>query len=521
MTTVSKRFDAKRTVYGTKTVRADARCSVPIANVDYSDLNITLGSHTLSDTYTMQIPLNSLGIDSEVTGTLKDFNYRFKVEETSESNGRFSYTGRYSSDKLLYTNYRIVYDYTVDPEDPDDKPPQSINVRSGFIANLLAKCLGLELYYQAWNWMYPLSKIGQSKDNRHHYYGISGTYAAILSQVFGWLSDLPHVDFNVFIREENIPDGPDGFLYIVQRGSEDGDTYELSEQHLGWPCSISRKRVRTEWQGNADEPQDEYKEEPENQEPFSGTIAFGPCKITYEDGYLVREENTETGSTTTYTYVDIPDANGNNQKYLQKKETINSSEMNCSKTEYTYNNLGDELYLSCERVYTNGSYGQGGADYTDADVTTTTHTPIGNGWYGHTTYNADGETTDTSLSQGAPGNTVSQYMVNRTQEAFKSLEAEIAEAIISGILRYLHPPMIPTNYPVKDRDTVVKLIDATDWLNGRIEEHVSLEVLNSNHIFDFNDVLTFCGNRYYLVSNNVRHSAENGLRQGLEIVRWY
>ena len=112
-------------------------------------------------------------------------------------------------------------------------------------------------------------------------------------------------------------------------------------------------------------------------------------------------------------------------------------------------------------------------------------------------------------------------MVNKTQEAFKSLEVEIAEEIISGILRYLHPPLIPTNYPVKDRQTVMNLIDATDWLDGRIEERVTLEVLNGTHIFDFNDVLTWNGNRYYLVSNSIRHSAENGLRQGLEIVRWY
>ena len=512
MTAVNKRFDAKRTVYGTKTVRADARCSVPVGNVDYSDINITLGSHTLSDTYTMQVPVNSLGIDAEVKGTLKDFNYKFKVEEVSESNSRFSYTGRYSSDRLLYTNYTLTYVYDIDPTDPDDKPPESINVSSRYIASLLASSLGLQLHYQAWDWRYPLSQTGQSKDGRHYYYGISGTYAALISQLFGWLSDLPHVDFNVFIRENG--------LYIIQRGAETGSTYNLSNQHLGWPYSVNKRRVRTEWQGNADKPQDEYSD-PDAQEPFSGTIMFGPCRITYENGYLISEENTETGSVTTYTYTDIPDKDGNNQKYLQKKETVERSEESCSKTEYEYSNFGDELYLSCERVYTNGSYGQGGADYTDADVVTTTHTPIGNGWYGHTTYNSDGETTDTSLSQGAPGNTVSQYMVNKTQEAFKSLEVEIAESIISGILRYLHPPLIPTNYPVKDRQTVMNLIDATDWLDGRIEERVTLEVLNSNHIFDFDDILTFRGNRYYLVSNSVRHSAENGLRQGLEIVRWY
>jgi hypothetical protein len=45
--------------------------------------------------------------------------------------------------------------------------------------------------------------------------------------------------------------------------------------------------------------------------------------------------------------------------------------------------------------------------------------------------------------------------------------------------------------------------------------------LNSNHIFDFNDIIRFRDHDYHLETNNIRHSAEYGLRQAIEIVRWY
>lgn len=508
MTTVNKLFDAKRAVKGTVQIYADARCVVPVSNVDYSDLSIVLGSHTLTDTFTMQVPLQALALDYETKGTLKDFNYQFKVEETSETAGIYSYTGRYSTDKLRYTNYRLAI-YTR-PSD-GQTPPDTIAMPVRTILQGMCGCLGLTLNYQAWNWSYPLPQLYTSSGGTV-IYGLNGTYSALISQLFGWLSDLPHIDFNVFIRGNT--------LNVIQRGQETGNTYDLSSYHVGAVYTTNKRRLRTEWQGNTEKPQNEY-DDPDTQQPFTGSIAFGPCRITYEDGYLTREENTDTGSITTYQYTDINDIDGNSQKYLQTKETIDDDIETCSKTEYEYATLGNEIYLAMETVYTGGEVVSNSTDYTDAEITKTTHTPIGNGWYGHTTYDADGEVVETSLSQGSPGNTVTQYMVDKTQEVFKSEAVEIAEAVISGLLTYLHPPVVSTNYPVKDRQTIEDLIDATDWLDGRIEERVTLEVLESAHIFDFNDLIQFNGNIYRLESNSIRHSAENGLRQGLEIVRWY
>lgn len=500
-------FDARLNVIGTKHLKADARAIVPASDVDYSDLSITLGAHTLSDTFNMSAPLLELDIDYEVKGTLKDFNFNFKVEEITESNGRFSYTGRYSTDKLKYTNYRLNVTWRTRR---DQTPPQSVSMPVKTIITLMAQHMGLTVNYQAWNWSYPLPQISAEEDTV--VYGLSGTYGSLISQLFGWLSDLPHVDFNVFIRGS--------VLNVIQRGQETGNTYDLSnDYHLGFPYSIHKRRVRTEWQGNADWPQDEY-DDPDNQEPFTGTIEFNPCRITYENGYLVREVN-DTGAETTYEYVDLEDVDGNTQKYLSLKETTDSESGTCSKTLYDYSYFGDEIYLSQETTWVNGDYSNGSADYTDADISRTTNTPLGNGWYGHTTYDEDGEVTNTGLSQGAPGQTVSQYMVDKTQNNFKSEAVAIAEIIIQNLVKYAHPPLISTTYPVKDQTTIKKLVSATDWLDNKIEERVTVEVLNSEHIFDFNDIIRFRGSDYKLESNSVRHSAENGLRQGLELVRWY
>lgn len=498
-------FHTKRTVKAVINRSYDTRYVVPVSNVDYSDLNITLGSHTLSDTFSLQTPLNPLDIDYEVRGTLQDFDYWFKVESVSERNRLFSFTGRYSTDKLKYTYYRLVLRYS---KQQYEEEPKNVSYSSRALMELLARGLGLTLVYQAWDWLYPVNKLDE--DDYYYYFGLTGTYGSLIANLFGWLGDLPHIDFNVFIRTDK--------LYVIQRGQETGNTVTVSD--CGFPYSVTKNRVHTEWNGSGGKDEDKQ-EDPDNMVPFSGTIQWGDVSITYENGYVMRETD-GNGNETTYTYIEHGDVDGNMQTYLKVKETLNATNGTASKTEYEYQDFGTEYYLSMETVYTDGDYNNGHPDYSSADVAITTHTPIGNGgWYGHTTKDADGEILDTGLSQGAPGNSVSQYMVDKTQEAFKSLEVEIMEEIIAGILRYLHPPLINTNYPVKDRQTIERLVDATDWLNNRIEERVSLEVLNSNHIFDFNDIIRFRDHDYHLETNNIRHSAEYGLRQAIEIVRWY
>lgn len=505
MSAFNKTFDLEREITVDKTLYADLLLSVPASNIDdnLTDLSITLGSKTLSDTFNLSTVDLGLSIGEEVEGTLKDFNYKFVVEEINEQNKRFSYTGNYDINKLHYTNYSVTVRRYY-----SDNAPSTIGLNSRTIMEGLCSCLGLNLDYKGMEWTYPLPQIGSS--GNFYTYGLRGTYANVIGQLFGWLSDLPHIDFNVFIRGS--------YLHVLQRGHEDGTTYAI--QNIGFPYSIQKHKVRTEWQGGgqAELPQREL-DTPEEKEPFSGTIAFGDTSLTYQNGYLMEEKRGH--ATTTYTYEDKKDGQGNTQKYLSVKETVNDDNETCAKTEYYYQTWGNEIYLCREVVYTDGDYVNHVKDYDDAEVTTTTHSPINNGYYGVTVYDKEGEVVSTSLSQGAPGNTVTQYMVDKINDNMNQAWRDVTQDIIDLALYFAHPPLTNTNYPVSDRSTLEALINATDWLDGRTEERVTFDVLNSNHIFDFNDILTFKGNTYKLESNNITKTAENGLRQHLEIVRWY
>ena len=497
---VSLSFDTKRTVYADVSIDFDARNIFPCSDLDYSDLSINLGSHTLSDTFQMQIPNGNLGFDYLVEGTLKDFPYQFKVEEIEEQNKMMTYTGRYSSDKLLYTAYTLSVRYS---KSLHDKEPENVSYSVRALMQKMCSCLGMTLVYKAWDWQYPLNKLNETDD--YWYFGLKGTYASLINQIFGWLGDLPHLDFNVFIREGNL-------LYVVQRGHEDGGTVTITNP--AYPYRIQKRRIRTEWQGNNTKQEKQY-DDPENQIPFTGTIRWGDISITYEEGYVV-EETDNQGNTTTYTYITIDDA-----KYISRKETTNDITGGSTLVVYEYQKFGAEIYLSKETQTVTTVEGEPPATIEETEVTVTTHTPTGNGWYGHNVLDEDGNVVQTSLSQGAPGNSVSPYMVSQTQAAFNSLTQQIVQDILDAFLEYLHAPLVSTTYPVKDQTTIRNLIDATDWLNGKTEEKVTLEVLNMNHIIDFNDLISFKGNTYRLESNNVRHSAEYGLRQSIVIVRWY
>lgn len=501
-------FDTKRTVYAQVDYLFDARNSFPCSNIDYSDLSITLGAHTLSDTFELSIPKGNLNFDYEVEGTLADMHYNFKIEEITERNQMMTYHGRYSTDKLLYTNYRLTVSYSKQSAEPE-KPSYSVQS----LMQKMCSHLGLNLSFKAHNWYYPLNKLNEDDD--YWYYGITGTYQNIISQLFGWLSDLPHIDFNVFIRQ--------GTLYVIQRGFEDGNTVTIADAFF--PYTSTKRKMRTEWQGSGNT-QDEKTYDDENQVPFTGKIAWGDVYITYVDGYVTEEKDAE-GNETEYRYIEI-----NKQKYVSKKTIVKDDRhetqgggqegtLTTTTVNYDYKTLGNEVYLAKETQEIVKEVTEEGTTTITTETTVTTHIPNGTGWYYHTTKDDEGNVLNTGISQGAPGNSVSPYMVDKTQVVFNTLTQQIVQDILEGILAYLHPPLVSTNYPVADRNTIEWLIDQTDWLNNKTEERVTLDYYSTTHIVDFNDLIVWKGNTYRLESNNVRHSAEEGIRQSLTIVRWY
>lgn len=508
----SKNFDARRVVTAVVQKGFDVRSMIPLSDQNYSQLNITLQAHTLADSFSMTVPKGTAQIDDEIKGSLFGWDYNFAVAELQQRNQIVDYVGRYNSDKLNYTNYRyrvkkrykpygaIGNNYT-----PDAKLPLSVQTLMEYIAGQL----GLELKYYAWDWDFPLPLVSQS--DSYGFYEISGTYQSIITQLFGWLSSLPNIDFSVTIRDNK--------LYVVQRGQEP-TTYVLNS--VVFPPTIHKRKLRTEWTGNADWPQNELDSDGE-QVPFTGTIEFGDSRNTYKNGLLI--EQTRGLEVTTYEYEMFEDAEGNPQNYMNHKEVIKYDDNTkatgtCSETFYNYTYLADDIFLQREYERVGGDYDHGTKDYTYSTDTETTHTPIGNGWYGHTVLDVNyNEIISTSMSQGNPSNAVSQYMVDKTQNILRSDYQWAVEGLIAMALYFANPPLIPTNYPVYDRGTLQKLVDNTDWLNGKTEETVTLDTVDE-HIIDLTQKVVYNGNTYSVESNSVTHTP-NGVRQSLVLKRWY
>lgn len=503
---VDEYFSAKVITKAAVDLYFDARVSIPIANLRYANMQITLGSKTLSDTYsgTTYKEVADVQLDDFITGSLKDMSYKFRVDSVSLSGSQINFTGRYNSNDLLYTDLYIA-------PNKNDRLGYHNNVpifRLSTWFNLIADKLGFvpKLYGRDYA---VASDSANSK----------GSYQNHLQQLFGSFGDLPVCDYNVFIRGNN--------LFAVQRGCEK----DVIEDGLGTvvvltnagnvkrvpAVTVTRMRTETgityEWPANAPGPEDIVESKPE---PFTGEIAFGSARLVYLDGYL--QQRVEGNKTTTYTYKDI-----NEKKYLWIEEIIDTQAETANKTEHEYYNQGDVLYLAVEKRYTGGAIVQGVPSYTDAVIVTTTHSPLGNGWYGITTTNESTGDVQTSLSQGASANAVNQYTIDNVQQNLGGF-ADIQKGLMSNILaKLLGVPIINTNWNIDGafgRSDIGYFAGMCDWLNGAVQEQISMDVVDVDHIIDFTDIISYEGKYYCLESNSVRHD-KSGIQQSISIVRWF
>lgn len=123
--------------------------------------------------------------------------------------------------------------------------------------------------------------------------GNGQTYESIISSLFGWTSEIPHRQINVFLR------AADNSINIIQRGHE-AKTTDISSTHQTRP-QFHRELVRTMWSGKSSNGTiasvQNINIEPI---PFSGTITFGDSSCSYISGYLVQE--TANGDSSEYSY---------------------------------------------------------------------------------------------------------------------------------------------------------------------------------------------------------------------------
>ena len=362
------------------------------------------------------------------------------------------------------------------------------------------------------------------------------TYANLLSNVFGWTSQVPQRQINVFIRG--------GVLNCIQRGMEES-VFDISDLPHTRPI-VNKKLLRTMWQSNNDTATND---DDDNETPFTGRITFNPAlessnTLIYSNGFLIQEQTTtaqgnlKVTSTTDYdywerlisdgkeTYLSSKTANVVTENLEERKKTVDRTV-----TTYYYKTFEkNEIYLlSEEETTTRQIY------YPDSDKSTTfstvwklaetettsrrtLHNPLGNGWYGQAVFE-DGVLVGSNLSQGKPGNRVTPYTVDKFSSHFVQVVKEDNSSLAA---------IDDRNFPVVEQDIKTACADAYEWLNRKIQEEISVDITDNIvkgvpsllHVIDFTERIKLDDEEYFLVSNNISFTPTKFI-QKLRLVRLY
>lgn len=535
-------------------------------------IDITLNERTLSDEFRFDITV-PVEIEDSVEGQFLDYHFRFLVEETTLKDLVQSVKGMYNQDKLLYTQFFLP---TVKiGKDDNEVEIVTLNQASDWVWKV-ASHLGL----QANVLIEDFTPHNLSGDHRI-------TYADLISSLFSWTTRLPQRQINVFIRGNT--------LHCIQRGKE-GKSFDITNLPHSRPI-INKKMIRSLWSNpknentndndsdNSNNPIVEYQYD-EYVEPFSGTIHYTDtdCEVTltYNTGLLVREHNLSENSKQTlesniiYTYEEkFPgidpievivkkafDKTFYGEFYLVEKHLHSTSENvdddgevtkheQSGNTYYNYFKTDDQkdIYLGREVEETHNyeyTWGdKGGWELVDenTDLRLTNHVPIGNGWYGQSVY-VNGKAQGANLSQGKPGQRVTQYTLAETQKNLSGWTVTYNngtdEEEESGTDSYVNPerayedwrrklaPIVDISFPVREEQLLYTLTEDLKWLNRKTQETVSVDLISKvvngipelQHIVDFTEKITLNGATYFLVSNNISFTPRK-LIQKLQLIRWY
>lgn len=456
--------DTTRSLMHQYPLNADTVRQIPYIakGLNPQSISINLEKGQMSESFEMVTPYD-LPLEASITGRLLDFDYKFKVYQTSGTGLMRTITGMYDVDRLLYTPFT----YTLG----------SGRMAAKTHAKNIARMLGKSLYWAADDFI-----------SSETFSGIGGaTIQNMISGLFGWAGNLPQDWINVFLRGDT--------LKIVQRGHEP-NAIDITGTAHSRP-EITRRLMRSVWSGTGTHSaRNKLTISPLG---FSGTIRFGDSEVTYRYGLVVREvtATAQGQSVTTYDY-DFDD-------YLVKKITITPDEV--ITTTYDYAITLNDKYLATETAVTADKSGNVNS------TTVTQHVYLGNGWYGTAVY-VDGAFQSSSVSSGKPGGKANKYIVDQSNLNLGSGYPKDDGGQIEGAA------LFDTEFPIYDSDTLKKLTRDIEWLNRKTEEKLTMDIWQYGHLIDFTDRIRYQGNTYYLESNQVSRTPTE-LKQTVTIVRWF
>lgn len=475
--------DTERSVVNSVTIHADTERALPFpvsiigGTGGINNVTMTLAEKTLSDTFRL-MSATPYNLQDVIKGAFFDFGYKFRVESTSQRDLMQTVTGTYDVDELLYNPIK----YHVPPAEKHAYYPKRTNAHDGrqvlygITAGQVAElcCEGInKTAVCAFDDFFPSS----AQDD------VITNYQSVLSGVFGWTSQVPRRQINVFIRGDAV--------YFLQRGYETGvidlDAYTHSRP------TIDRSLVRTMWARRAD-----------FYDRMTGSSGV------WGDWYIESISDPDInhgGRGTTPPDVTL-DSDGLVERTVERVETDDGERV--ITTDYEYTSTGRSKFLTRE-IQTTTENGE------TVEQRTIDHYPLENGQR-------------YSVGRDADGNTSSGLGTYPFSDSMNKYSGEVWQLTRGGRWVTNNGDTIAdsNSFPVNDRNTIEAIYTELKWMNRKTMERVTVDIIGTEingvssvgRVFDFFYRYELGGNEYFLVSNTVSYTARQFV-QALNLVRWY
>lgn len=496
-------------------------------------MTLELATGTLSDTLNFETFGTDFTPKRAIRGTFLDFPYEYRVEQVANTGERQKITSMSYIDRLLYVPLKFHVE-----GDGGNKFVGSVE-RSDFAAGSgggdfaegvggndfadggggsdfesLAKSLAKHLGYDCETHMENIYL-------KTNYSGMTVTYSAVMSGAFGWLSDLPWRNVNVYIKG--------GKMCFVQRGQEP-NVYDITDLHHDEP-TIVQKVFRSRFSANNKTP------DPEKVKPskkahtrgFSGAISYPNGDYTnYDNGLPIDSlRTTESAQTLTYWNYDKYGKLIKQRSYTTpkagKEDKVNKSETETSI--YYYPVTRDGSYTVTEtRTKTTEHDNRTGKSITTETV--------------NYAENAKNGTTSTTVRDGdmvtsngpASVNTGSEFSINQqnilmTNGAAKWLDDDGKEIKDEADISFSSLPVSEAPNSGVQLSTLVAEINSHDRC---VEETVEMNIIEAvkdgmpslTHVINFGERIKYNGNEYCLERNTVTRTARE-IKQNIVMIRWF
>lgn len=453
---------------------------VPEDNEDLQSFEISINEQQLTDVVTFS-SVNHFNLLEQVKGQYLDYKFNLRIELMQER-GILSYCQCCSdNDELLYrqTAYYIDADFVeyeidrVKKQIRPLKPNETLDIDSdskiegAYLSSHLIKIAAAIGKHFDTNSPFQFNNFVSSMSIKQDHV----TYQDLLRNLVGWTSRVPHMQINIFIRDD--------YLHCIQRGYEKNTIYLDDVKHT--VPTFNRKLVRTMWSGGSPD------------EEFTITRHIPDFYI-----FEYPPEYSDDGKTF-FTYRQIR-SSYKEALFLLTGSTTRNDDGSYSTVDYHYTSSPPYELTSERRI----SYDANGNVVDDSTTYHKTLTPSQR----HSKKVSDGNEESSVVGSHVAG-------LYNAMKLIQGAYDETDTAVIQG------SSLIDTSFPVLDKSKLIELTRAIKWLNRKIEETVSLDIYDYPHIFDFNDKFIFNGNTFYFKGNIANKTSRITNKQSLQIVRWY